>query len=101
MAETTSTDSTAQHALHTTAISRRRSIHNSDCPNCGGSLKIIARPEPSSKGCHRRSAGDRQDPQPSGLRSRAAPQETFRAPPTLSDRVEAVQQRVFIKQKSN
>jgi hypothetical protein len=27
-----------------------RSIHNSDCPNCGGALKIIACPEPSSKG---------------------------------------------------
>ncbi len=35
------------------------------CPNCGGSLKIIACPEPSSKGRHRRSAGHRQDPQPS------------------------------------
>ena len=28
------------------------------CPNCGGALKIIA--------CHRRSAGNRQNPQPSG-----------------------------------
>ena len=36
------------------------------CPNCGGSLKIIACPEPSSKGRHRRSAGNHQDPQPSG-----------------------------------
>jgi hypothetical protein len=36
------------------------------CPNCGGALKIIACPEPSSKGRDRRSAGDRQDPQPSG-----------------------------------
>ena len=36
------------------------------CPNCGGSLKIIACPEPSSKGCHRRSAGNHQDPHPSG-----------------------------------
>jgi Putative transposase len=36
------------------------------CPNCGGSLKIIACPEPSSKGRHRRSAGDYQNPQSSG-----------------------------------
>jgi hypothetical protein len=42
MVETTSTDSTAYRALYTTAISRGRSIHNSDCPNCGGALKIIA-----------------------------------------------------------
>jgi hypothetical protein len=43
-------------------------------PNCGlpvlwqtgGALKIIACPEPSSKGRHRRSAGDRQNRQPSG-----------------------------------
>ena len=43
------------------------------CPNCGGALKIIACPEPSSKGRpfdeaqdrHRRSAGDCQNPQPS------------------------------------
>jgi hypothetical protein len=35
MVETTSTD-------YTTAISRGRSIHNSDCPNGGGALKIIA-----------------------------------------------------------
>ena len=36
------------------------------CPNCGGSLKIIVCPEPSSKGRHRRSAGDCQNPRPSG-----------------------------------
>ena len=36
------------------------------CPNCGGSLKIIACPEPSSKGRHRRSAGDCQNPYSSG-----------------------------------
>jgi len=36
------------------------------CLNCPGSLKIIACPEPSSKGRHRRSAGNHQDPQPSG-----------------------------------
>ena len=35
------------------------------CPKCGGSLKIIA-VQPSTKGCHRRSAGDRQNSQPSG-----------------------------------
>jgi hypothetical protein len=35
------------------------------CPNCGSSLKIIACPEPSSNGHDRRSAGNRQDPQPS------------------------------------
>jgi len=35
------------------------------CLNCGGALKIIACPEPSSKGHHRRPAGDRQNPQPS------------------------------------
>jgi len=36
------------------------------CRNCGGALKIIACPETSSKGRHRRSAGDYQNPQPSG-----------------------------------
>src|ERR687892_1904688 len=35
------------------------------CPNCGGALKIIACPEPSSKGRYRRSAGDYQNPHPS------------------------------------
>jgi hypothetical protein len=45
------------------------------CPNCGGSLKIIACPEPSSKGRHRRSAGDRQNPQP----PRACPPASRRA----------------------
>ena len=49
MVETTSTDSTAYRSLYTTAISRGHPTHNSDCPNCGGALKIIARPEPSSK----------------------------------------------------
>ena len=39
MVETTSTDSTAYRALYTTAISRGRSIHNSDCPNCGAPLE--------------------------------------------------------------
>jgi len=33
------------------------------CANCGGALKIITAP---SSGRHRRSTGDRQDPQPSG-----------------------------------
>ena len=42
MVETTSTDSTAYRALYTTAISRGHSIHNSDCPNYGSALKIIA-----------------------------------------------------------
>jgi hypothetical protein len=42
MVETTSTDSTAYRALYTTGNSRGRSIPNSDCPNCGGALKIIA-----------------------------------------------------------
>jgi hypothetical protein len=36
------------------------------CPNCGGSLKIIACPEPRRRGRHRRSAGDCQNPRPSG-----------------------------------
>jgi hypothetical protein len=36
------------------------------CPNCGGSLKSIACPEPSSKGRPRRSASDCQNPRPSG-----------------------------------
>jgi len=43
MVETTSIDSTAYRALYTTAISRGRSTHNSNCPNCGA-LKIIAVP---------------------------------------------------------
>ena len=36
------------------------------CPNCGGSLKIVAAPSTRLRAGHRRSAGDRQNPQPSG-----------------------------------
>ena len=35
------------------------------CSNCGGALKIIAAPS-TAQDTHRRSAGNRQDPQPSG-----------------------------------
>ena len=43
------------------------------CPNCGGALKIIACPEPSSKGRYRRSAGDCQNLAHLGLPTRAPP----------------------------
>ena len=41
MVETTSTDSS--RTLHHRYL-ERASIHNSDCPNCGGALRIIAAP---------------------------------------------------------
>ena len=47
------------------------------CPNCGGSLKIIACPEPR-EGRHRRSAGDYQDPRHLGLPTRAPPRSPAR-----------------------
>jgi rRNA maturation protein Nop10 len=47
-------------------VKRVFDIEIENCPNCGGALKIIAAPSTGLQDRHRGSAGDRQNPRPSG-----------------------------------